>query len=138
MAEFVYTDAAVTVNAVDLSDKVRSATLTVSADLQENTAMGSTWRRRIPGLLDSTVELEFNQDFAASEVDATLWAVFIGGAAVTVTIRPDSAAISATNPDFTGSLCLEEYTPLGGEVGEAAMAPVTFQGAGTITRDVSA
>lgn len=132
MATFVLTDASVVINAVDLSDHVRQVTLNVEADGQEDTAMGDSWRSRLGGLKDSSVEIEFNQDFAASEVDATLWPLF--GTTTTVTIKPTSSAVSATNPSFSGSMLLTEYPPLDGSVGDVATTSVTFEGAGTITR----
>lgn len=135
MANFVLTDASVVVNSVDLSDQVRQVTLTVEADVQENTAMGDTFRSRLGGLKDWSVEIEFNQDFAASEVDATLWPLI--GTVTTVTIKPTSGAVSATNPSFSGSAILSEYPPLDGSVGDVATASVTFEGAGTLTRATS-
>lgn len=132
MAEFVLTDASVTVNAVDLSGKVRKATVKTSADDQDATAMGATWKARRGGLKDSTVSLEFNQDFAAANVDATLWAAL--GTNVTVVVKPTSGALSATNPGFSGSMLLKEYSPIDGEVGSMATAGAEFVGAGTLSR----
>lgn len=136
MAAFVMTDAQVTVNGVDLSDHVLSATLNYSGDLQEDTAMGDGTRTRLSGLKDWSLELNLKQDFASGSVDATLFSL-VGGSAVTVTVRPTSSAISATNPEFTGSAVLETYPPLGNSVGELANTTVTFQAAGTLTRDVT-
>ncbi|MGH3978086.1 MAG: hypothetical protein ACRDRZ_03630 [Pseudonocardiaceae bacterium] len=136
MANFVYTDAKVTINSVDLSTAIRKVSLSVEVDGQENTAMGGAgWRSRLGGLRDSTCELEFAQDFAAAQVDATLWAVL--GTTTTVAVRPTSGAISATNPEYIGSMLLEEYSPIDGEVGDAATASVTFIGSGALTRDTT-
>lgn len=132
MANFVLTDASVVVNAVDLSDQVRQVTVSVEADVQENTAMGDTYRSRLGGLKDWSLEIEFNQDFAAGEVDATLWPLI--GTPTTVTVKPTSAAVSATNPTFSGSAILNSYPPLSGSVGDVSTASVSFQGAGTLTR----
>ena len=72
MAKFVLTDASVTLNSVDLSDHVASVTLDITADEIVTTAMGDTFQSRTGGLKDGTLSIEFQQDFAASEVDATL------------------------------------------------------------------
>jgi hypothetical protein len=64
MATFVLTDASVVINSVDLSDRVSSVTLSVEVDEQEDTAMGDTYRSRIGGLRDWSVDIEFHQDFA--------------------------------------------------------------------------
>lgn len=132
MASFVFDDAYVSLGGTDLSDHVRSVTLDTSADLVESQAMGDSWKERLGGLKDWSLAVEFLQDFAAAEVDATLWPLL--GTVFTVAIRPTNAAASPTNPEYTGSGALESYTPLGGSVGELAMAPVTVQGAGELTR----
>jgi len=63
MATFAFTDAYVSINSVDLSDHVRSVTINVEAEDLEDTAMGSTFRSRIGGLKDWSLDIEFNQDF---------------------------------------------------------------------------
>lgn len=132
MASFAFTDASVVINAVDLSDHVRSVTLNVEAEDLEDTAMGDTFRSRIGGLKDWSVDIEFNQDFASSEVDATIFTIL--GTVVTVTVKPTSAAVSTTNPSYSGSVLISEYNPLDGSVGDLATTSVSWPGAGTLTR----
>lgn len=132
MATFVLTDAFVSVGGVDLSDHVRQVTLNVSADQQENTAMGATFRSRQGGLKDWSVSLEFNQDFAAGEVDATLWPLLGTNAAVVV--RPTSAAVSATNPQYAGDVVVSQVNPISSGVGDLATTSITWQGAGELAR----
>lgn len=135
MASFAFTDASVVINAVDLSDHVRSVTLNVEAEDLEDTAMGDTFRSRIGGLKDWSIDLEFNQDFAASEIDATIFPIL--GTVVTVTVKPTSAAVGATNPSYSGSVLISEYNPLDGSVGDLATTSVSWPGAGTLTRATS-
>ncbi|HEX6968604.1 MAG TPA: radical SAM protein [Micromonosporaceae bacterium] len=135
MATFAFTDASVVVNSVDLSDHVRQVTLNVQADELDDTAMGDTFRSRIGGLKDWSVSLEFNNDFAASEVDATLWPLL--GTTTTITIKPTSGSVSATNPSYSGSVLVSQVNPLSGSVGDLATVSVTWQGAGTLTRSTS-
>ena len=133
MAVFAFTDAAVTVNSVDLSDHVRSATITVEAEELESTAMGTSgYRSRIAGLKDWHVEIEWNQDFAASKVDATIFPLI--GTVVTVTVKATSGANSSTNPQYSGSVLVNDYSPLDGSVGELATTSSTWPGAGTLSR----
>ena len=136
MAIFVYTDAVVTINAVDLSDHVKSATVNYEAEMLDDTVMCDTTRSNIAGLLNWSMEVEFLQDFAASEVDATLFPL-IGAAAFAVAIRGTSAAVSATNPEFQGNAVLETYPPLSGTVGDLETASCTLRSAGTLTRAVA-
>lgn len=132
MASFAFTDAVVTVNSVDLSDYVRSVTLNVSADELDDTAMGDTYRSRIGGLRDWSVSVEFNSDFGASLVDATLFPLL--GSTTTVTVKPTSSATSATNPIYSGSVLVSQVNPMGNSVGDLATVSVTWNGAGTLTR----
>jgi hypothetical protein len=132
MAVFVITDASVTINAVDLSGKVRKATLKISADDQDMTAMGATWQAVLGGIKKGTLSLEFNQDYAAAQVDATLWAAF--GLVTTCTIKATSGANSATNPQFSGPMLLKDYTPIDGSTGDAATANADLVIAGALSR----
>ena len=135
MAVFVLTDFALTCNAVNLSSYVRKATLKTSADDQDSTAMSATYHARIGGLKDWSVEVEFNQDFAASQVDATLFPLL--GSVFTVTGKPTSAAVGTGNPQYSGPALLKEYTPIDGSVGDLATATASLVGAGTLSRATS-
>lgn len=132
MAHFVFTNAKVDINAVDLSDHVKSVALDYKGELQDNTAMGATTRTRLGGLKDWSIEIEFFQDFAAGEIDATLFGLV--GTTFTVEVRPVNAARSATNPGYSGTGILESYPPIGGTVGEMAMSSVAIQAAGVLSR----
>ena len=133
MAVFHFRDASVTINSVDLSDHIRSVTINYGAEILDKTAMGDSSRTRLAGLKDWSVDIEFNQDFAAAEVDATLFSL-VGSTDFTIAIRPTSTGASATNPNFNGRCLLETYPPLGNAVGELATVSITFQGDGDLTR----
>ena len=135
MAHFVFTDARVELNAVVLSTHVESVTLEYKSELQDDTNMGNTTRKRLGGLKDWSVSINFRQDFAAALVDATLFPLV--GTTFAVKIRPTTAAISATNPEYQGTGILESYRPIGDTVGNVAAAPVSIQAAGDLTRAVA-
>lgn len=135
MANMVLRDAYVSLNSVNLSDHVRQVTLSYSAELQDDTAMGDTARSRIGGLKDWSLQIEFFGDYAAANVDATLFPLV--GSTFAVEVRPTSSAVGATNPKFTGTGILESYQPVGGTVGENLMAPVSISGVGALTRATS-
>jgi len=134
MASFVYTNAFFSATGVDLSDHVKSVTVNYSAELQDNTAMSDTTRSRLGGLKDWSMEVEFHDDFAAGKVNVTLWSKV--GSTCVVLMRPDAGALSATNPNFTGTSILESL-PVGGTLGEMAATTATFQSAGTLSRATS-
>lgn len=134
MATFTLTDARVEVNGVDLSAWCSEVTLTTSYDEAEDTHFGDTWHGRIVGLGDWSVTATFSQDFAASAVDQTIGTAAMARSPITVKVRPTSAAISATNPQYSGPTIITEYNPIAGAVGDKATADVTFTGAGPLTR----
>lgn len=132
MASFAFIDGKVTVNGVDLSTYVRSVTLNVTADELDDTAMGDTYHSRLGGLKDWSISLEFNSDFAASAVDVTLWSLL--GTVVTATVKATSAANSATNPQYSGSVLISQLNQFANSVGDLATNSVTWPGAGTLSR----
>ena len=135
MASFVLNDASVTINSVDLSDHVQSVTINYGAEMQDETAMSDDTRINKGGLKTWSMDIQFKQDHAASEVDATLFSLV--GTTFTVAVRPTSSAVGSTNPSFTGTGCLESYNPVGGSVGDLATTSVTIQSAGTLSRSTS-
>lgn len=136
MAQIVLTNAKLLVNAVDLSAYVKSIKINFKADQQDNTTMSATTHSRLAGLLDWQLDVEFAQDWALSQVDATLFPL-VGAAAFAIEVRPTSSARSTTNPGYTGNATLSSYTPIGNKVGEHAVAPATFMAAGALARQTS-
>lgn len=124
MSTFAGTDVRVEVNSVDLSAWVESVTLPVEFEALEDTAMGDSARSRIAGLEDGSITLNFNDDFDASAVDATIWAA--RKTAVVCKVRPTSAAIGATNPEYVGSYLVNQVNPFGVSVGQLAKRSVTW------------
>ena len=135
MAVFVLKDASVTINAIDLSSYVTQITLDYKFDAVETTAMGSNGHTFTGGLQNNQVQINFNQDFAASKVAATLDA--LAGTTTTIVVKPTSAATSATNPTYTISTAYCEGTqPVNGSVGDLAAMQWTATG-GTLVKATS-
>lgn len=109
---------------MDLSDWCTKVSWPIEYDDLEDTAFGDTARSRKAGLQDSTLGLDFNQDFAASAVDATLYAAL--GTVVTVKVRPTSSAISSTNPEYVASYLVSQYSPFDAGIGELATTSVSW------------
>lgn len=135
MAVLVLTDASITVNSVALSDHANSVTLNYEIDSVETTAFGSTGHKFTGGLQNNSLDIEFLQDFAASNVEATIFSLV--GTTTTVVIKPTSAAVGASNPSYTLTGCfLAAHTPVAAAVGELAMTSLSFTG-GVLTKAVS-
>ena len=92
-------NAVVTINSVDLTGECSSANLTRSFDSLESTNMSNTARTFVGGLENSSLVVDLYNSYAASQTYATLKSLV--GTAVTVKIKPTSAATSATNPEHT-------------------------------------
>jgi len=135
MAKFVLTNPEITVNSVDLSDHVGSVTVTESYAEVATTAFGDTAVTRIAGLGDHSVSLDFHEDFAATEVHATV-AALVGGT-TTVTVKPVNETTSTTNPSFSMTVLVTEWPLLNGAVGDLASASVTWPVSGAITTATS-
>lgn len=135
MAHLVSTNAFVTINGVDLSDHVKSVKSNYSAEMLDNTTMGDTTRKRLGGLKDWEFDFEMLNDYAASEVDATLFPLV--GTTFTIEVRPVNASRSATNPGYTGTGILENYPIMDGSIGEVAPASFKVLAAGTLSRSTS-
>lgn len=127
-------NAQVTINGVDLSDHCKSVTINYSAAQNDGSTFGSETKKNDPGLKEWSMEFEFRQDYAAGSVDATLFPL-VGAAAVTVAVRPTKGAISASNPEFSGSACLSSYNPAAGSHGADMICRASFACAGELTRD---
>ena len=137
MATFVLYDAYVTVAGVDLSDHVKSVTVDAGQNMVDDTAMGDAFVSNAAGLATWSISVEFLQDYALSKVDATLQPLLGIGTTAALVVRPTSGAVSATNPDYHGTGILESYNPVGGAVGDQAMASATFQSASALSRSTS-
>ena len=102
------TDVDVVYNSVDFSPYLRSITLPVSVDTNERNVMGSDWEQSGPGGQSWTITMELEQNFGAAAVDATLWASL--GSTVTIVVKPTSGSVDTTNPSWTGSVFITDYT----------------------------
>lgn len=132
MPQIVLTDASITINSVALSNRANTVTLTYEKEAVEITAFGDSGRAFTSGLQNNTCEIEFMQDFAANNVEATVYPLV--GTTTTIVIKPTSSAVSATNPSYTlTGTYLANHTPVAGTVGELATTSLSFQG-GTLAK----
>jgi hypothetical protein len=139
MARQVFTNGALQVNSVDLSNHVSSITVNRTVDTPDITAMGASGHEMLPSLRNDSFQVTFRQDFAATSVDATLDPLFASGSTFLVKAWANGTTTSATNPSYSGTVFISEYTPISGGVGDVLDAPVTFLMAngGAIVRGTS-
>lgn len=133
MAIFVATDFSVSINgSTALASYLTQVELKASATDITTTAFGSSWVTRVAGLKEGSLTLTFNQDYAASTVDATLWPLL--GSNATVVIKPTSSAVGTSNPAYTAIAVVTDLTPVSGTVGDLATFSVTWPTTGTVSR----
>jgi hypothetical protein len=132
MAVFALTNEYLALNgSAALNDHVKSAVLTVDVAQLDSTAMGDGWSDVIGGLKSGSLAITWNEDVAASSVDATLWPLL--GTVVTFEVRLTDSAVGTSNPKYTGSVLIAQHG-VGGSVGDLAAKSVTYPTTGTITR----
>jgi hypothetical protein len=124
MGSLAFTDARVEFNSVNLSSWVTAVELPIEFDELEDTAMGDSARSRIAGLQDSNIKLSFNQDFVSSGPDDTIWNSL--GDVVEIKVRPTTASIGSTNPEYVGLYLISKWNPFGNAVGELATVEVEW------------
>lgn len=132
MAIQVLKGAVVTINSVDLSDHVTSIEISTTREEIETTSFASAGgRHRIAGLEDSSISLTFLQDYAAAQVDDTIWP--LRGKTTNIEIKTN-ATVSATAPKYTAEVLVTEWMPLANAIGDAPEISVEWPVNGTITK----
>ena len=127
------TAAAPTVPSIDISDHVSAVTLTQIVDELEVTTMGDSSHKVVGGLQSATLQIDFFNDWAASQVMTTLNAASATTLAVSM-ITVKGTPVSATNPTYQFSIFVNNLTPVGsGGVGDEAASSISFTVNTTVT-----
>lgn len=126
MAKVILKDCYIEVNGVNFSSHVNKVTINLSKDEIDTTNFSGSGRERAHGLRDDSFELTFQQDYAAGQVDETLFPLWDDEEEFTVVARPTSGSVSASNPEYSGTCILLDYTPLDGKVGDLSTTDVKF------------
>lgn len=120
------TNAAPTTPSIDISSYVSSAVINKVVDELEITAMGDSSHKFVAGLEASTFTIDFNNDWASSQVMQTLNDAFGKTISVSV-ITVKGTAVSAANPTYQFSILVNNLTPVGqAGVSEIATSSMTF------------
>jgi hypothetical protein len=126
------------VGSQDLSDHVHAIEVQMNVADLDVTAMGAVASQHAPGLRDDRIIVTFYQDWAASEVDATLNGLVGSAAGATIIAYANGTTASGTAPSYTMVGAPMTYSPIAvGAPGEASTTQVTFMpvaGSNGITR----
>lgn len=130
MPKIILKDAFIEVDGTDLSNRARSVTMDLPDEEVDLTAFGSEYREVGVGLSDATFSVDFFNDFEAASVDAVLWPLKEDDSTFVVKVRANKTnPVSATNPEYSMTARLFNYSPIGGAVGEASVTTVNFRNA---------
>jgi len=121
--------------AVDLTGWCTSAVLTKTVTALNDTVFGNTSNTFTAGLEDNELTVTLFLSYAASATYATLAPLV--GTKFNVTVKPTSAADSATNPAFTlTNTYLESLPVISASLGELQSIDITTMG-GVFSVDVT-
>ncbi len=141
MAKLVITNSDVNLGAVDYTAQVDTSDLTLEREGVDTTNMGdSGWRTFLSGLKSWTVTVNWVLEADLSGLSLALWnsAWLAAGTGILAFIgKQSSAAVSAANPTFSGSVLVPSHRVIGGQVGSRFEDSITFQGTGAVTRATS-
>jgi hypothetical protein len=135
MAKLILTAASLLLNGVDRSSWTSSVELAVEAEVKDVTVFTSGgFKENLSGLKSGNLQIGWKNDLAAGALDELMWALFIASAAVTFEVRAVNSARSTSNPGYTGSVIINEWTPITGSPGDVNEFSVTYPTTGVITR----
>jgi hypothetical protein len=122
-------------SSTDWSDHVEQITFDMAAANIEFTNFGDKgFVSNKPGLLSFDFSVMFQQDVAASSVDAIFGAAFLAKTLLYFDIKAASAARGASNPSWVIAAYVAKYPAFGGTVGSKANATIEFMQAGKFAR----
>ena len=153
MAKIVLTNASVVFldgggNPYDFSDLISSVTLSTTHEILDVTPVsngGRIYKEVIAGVGTNSVSFDFYQDFADESLEEffngvppyTVWPIRVG-TKVNCRVRPNNAAISASNPEYQFEVLISDWASLNAQVGALSTMQVSWPISGEITKDITA
>lgn len=116
------------------SSNCAKVTINLTADDVETTNFGSGgWKERVGGLKDGSISFDWHNDYAAGALDSIIFPLL--GTQVAFEVRPAStAAAGSSNPKYSGTLLVTEYSPVDSAVGDLATFSTTWPTVGAVSR----
>ncbi len=123
MAIFMGNKVTVIAGSTTISDHVSTVSLNREVEAVTITSMNDTVQNMIGGVEVSSVSLELFNDFAAASVNSLFEDAI--GSKLNIKLIPVTGTVTATNPSYTMSCLITQWTPISGSDG-AATASVTY------------
>lgn len=125
MAIFMGNKVAVVVGTTNtITTFVNTVSLNRELDVVDITAMTDSVANAITGVERSTLNLELYNDFAASSVNALFEDAL--GSKLNIKLIPVSGTVSATNPSYSMSCLISNWTPINGSIDGVASVSASF------------
>jgi len=125
MAIFMGNKVAVVVGTTNtITTFVNTVSLNRELDVVDITAMTDSVANAITGVERSTLNLELYNDFAASSVNALFEDAL--GTKLNIKLIPVSGTVSATNPSYSMSCLISNWTPINGSIDGVASVSASF------------
>ena len=115
---------AVIVGTSTISSFVSTVSLNREVEAVTITAMNDTIQNMVGGVEVSSVSLELFNDFAAASVNSLFEDAI--GSKLAIKLIPVTGTVSATNPSYSMSCLITQWTPISGSTDAAATASVTL------------
>lgn len=136
MAKKVLLDAVLVIDSNDLQEWTAKVEVNDEFEEKDSTTFGSGGAKEVVGGLESgSVGITFKNSHTAGELDEIMWA--LRRQVVTFTVRADEAAVSTSNPQYSGSILVNKWMPITGSVGDLNEFDVTFPLSGALARATS-
>lgn len=134
MAKQTMLDAILYIAGNNLASSTAGVTLEYSYAEGDVTTYGSGGAKEvIGGLEEGSVQIEFKNDYAAAALDSVM-AGLVSRTPVAFSVKPNNAAISSSNPLYYGSILVNSWQPISGNVGDVASTSRTYTKSGIINR----
>ena len=124
MAIFMGNKVAVIVGTSTISSFVSTVSLNREVEAVTITAMNDTVQNMIGGIEVSSISMEIFNDFAAASVNSLFEDAI--GSKLAIKLIPVTGTVTATNPSYSMSCLITQWTPIAGTTDSAALASVTF------------
>ena len=115
---------AVVVGTSTISSFVSNVSLNREVEAVTITAMNDTVQNMIGGIEVSSISMEIFNDFAAASVNSLFEDAI--GTKLAIKLIPVTGTVTATNPSYSMSCLITQWTPIAGSTDSAALASVTF------------
>lgn len=135
MAGTVLNDVKVSIGGVDFANKASSVTLTGDAETLDTTGFGDSSRTYAVGFKSWGGSVTFMDDFTDNGINESIFSWW--GTSQAIAIVKADTTTAATNPSFTGYVLITSVPLLNAAVGQLSGGTISFQGIGTLTRNVS-